>query len=95
MSRQKDRITRKFRKMGMAWAGSSDKYCGANDSFDDQIEGRKTYHVHPDASYPHQNSVMQFDSLKEIEEYLSDRKRALAASEAGDNDTAFRIMSEW
>lgn len=72
MSKQHDRITQRLRKLEMAWAVRSDRFCDANDPLDDQIEGRKTYHIHPNASYPHQLHIVRFDSMREIEEWLKE-----------------------
>ncbi len=71
MSRQKDRITRKLRGLGMDWAISSGKFCGANDPLEDQIRWRQSYHIHPDVAEPRQSYVKRFDSLKAIEEWLA------------------------
>lgn len=72
MSKQHDRITRKLAELGMAWAVRSDKFCDPNDPLEDQMAGRKTYHIHPDAARPHQNDIRRFDSLKEVEEWLEE-----------------------
>ena len=71
MSKQHDRITQKLGEAGAAWAVQSWKYCGANDPYEDQTRGRKTYHINPDASYPNQNHIQRFGSLDEIERWLS------------------------
>lgn len=71
-----ERITRSLKRIGACWAVRSDKFCGADDSLEDRMDGRKTYHIHPDASYPHVNSVEQFDSLREIEEWIAEMKAA-------------------
>ena len=70
-SKQHTRITRKLKKKGMAWAVRSDKYICTNHNCCNVLEGDKpAYHIHPDASYPHQNSIERFASLREIEETL-------------------------
>ena len=71
MSAQKARITKQLEKRGMAWAVRADKFCDPNDPLENCAAGKRTYHIHPDASYPHWNSVERFNSLREIEEWLS------------------------
>jgi len=95
MSRQKTRITEKMRKLGMAWATTDRKHCSPNDSLEDQAAGRKTYHVHPDVSYPHQNHIKRFGSLRELNQYLSDIEAAQEAEARGDRAAAEFIMSVW
>lgn len=69
---QKDRITKKLLERGASWAIRSDKFCDPNDSLEAQAAGKKTYHIHPDASYPHWDSVQRFDSLAAIEDWLDE-----------------------
>lgn len=92
MSKQHDRVTGKLAEQGMAWAVRSDKYCGANDSLEDQIQGRKTYHIHPDAARPYQGEVMQFSSLARLESYLKARE---AANAAESDEAGWDIMQDW
>jgi hypothetical protein len=70
MSQQHDRITRRLDELGMTWATRSDRYCDANDPLEDQIAGRKTYHIHPDRANPRYESILRFTSLREIEAWL-------------------------
>lgn len=74
MSPQHERITRKLTALGAAWAVRSDKYTSPDDSLDDRASGRKTWHVHPDASEPDQRSIRQFDTLAELEAWIQARK---------------------
>jgi len=66
----KRQITEKLIEKGMAWAVRSDKYTDPNDPLEDQVNRRKTWHIHPNASYPHQNDIVRFDTLAEIEEWI-------------------------
>lgn len=66
MSKLHNRVTKSLLEVGACWAVRSDKYCDANDPYEDQLAGVKTYHVHPDQSYPHQDHIIRFRSLKEI-----------------------------
>jgi len=68
MSKQHDRITKELQEQGRAWAVRSDKHI----SPDDEWDAKPTYHVHPNASYPHQSDICRFDSLNEIEEWLNE-----------------------
>lgn len=95
MSKQHDRITKKLGQMGMAWAASIDKYCDPNDPFEDQISGNKTYHIHPDVSYPHTKHAKRFHSLQEIEEYLAAVEKAQRLEAEGRESEAYELMSEW
>jgi hypothetical protein len=72
MTAQKDRITRQLTGLGAAWAITSDKFI----SPDDEFGAMPTYHIHPDASYPHINSIERFDTLREIEEWIKDTRQA-------------------
>ena len=70
-----------LKSIGACWAVSSSKYCGANDGFDAQVEGKKTYHVHPDAACPLQRDITRFDSLKELASWIAACKRAAASDD--------------
>jgi len=80
----KQQITSKFAALGMAWAVRSDKFQDVNDD-------RAYYHVHPDASYPHQNSIKRFDNLEEVAEYVKAREAAANAT----FDEGVRIMERY
>lgn len=67
--------------IGACWAVRSDKFCDANDPYEDQIEGRKTYHVHPDRTEPRQNAIKRFDNLDELWSWIDARKRAAASDD--------------
>jgi hypothetical protein len=73
MSKQRDRISKRLRKAGMAWATSATKHVHPDDPLEDQSAGRKTWHVHPDASYPHTRNVHRFDTLDALEAWLDER----------------------
>lgn len=75
MSARKERITNDLLELGACYAVSSEKTILPNDGYG----ARPSYHVHPDASYPHQNSIERFDTLADLEEYIEVRKRIQAA----------------
>ena len=90
--KKKDRITKGLREIGAAWAVRNDRYCSPNDPLEDQIEGKRTYHVHPDASYPHQDHIVRFRNLDEIAAYIKAREAASAAEDEAEGD---RIMEDF
>jgi excisionase family DNA binding protein len=70
MSERVQQITARLQAIGAAWAVRSDKFCDPNDSLEAQAAGLKTYHVHPDAGFPHWNDVVRFRTLDEIEDWI-------------------------
>lgn len=74
MTAQKDRITRSLSKIGACWAVTMDKCILSDDPLEDQIAGRKTYHIHPDQSEPRQEYIQRFDSLKELEKWIREQR---------------------
>jgi len=85
-------ITQGLKEIGAAWAVRSDKWCSPNDPLDDQIKGIKTYHIHPDRSYPHQNSIKRFYSLAEIAAYIRACKKA---AQATSDEKGMEIMEDF
>lgn len=69
MSKRKERITAKLVRLGAAWAVTQDKYVDPNDPIDDPADQAATYHVHPDASNPHQGDIFRFVTLDALEEW--------------------------
>src|SRR5436305_10846480 len=62
----KQQISQGLRDIGASFAIRSDKFVAVNDP-----QGSKpSYHIHPDASYPHEQEIIHFDSLKDIEEWI-------------------------
>jgi len=90
----KKNLTERMSKLGMAWAGRSDKYVSPDDPMGDQVRGRKTYHVHPDASWPEVTAILRFDTLRELGEYIEAREKADALNAQGDHGGAMRTM-DW
>jgi len=88
MSKQTDRITSKLSALGMAWATSPSKHIHPDDPMQDQIDQRKTWHVHPDASNPQASDVKRFDTLDELEEWIDERTISSIAVEFS-NDALF------
>jgi len=75
-------ITAGLKEIGAAWATSARKYLCTDHNCCNHLTGDKAaYHVHPDASYPHQNSIRKFRSLKEVWSYVQARKASIKASD--------------
>jgi len=74
MSKRKERITDRLRKIGAIWAVRTDKFIDPNDPIEYQMARKATYHIHPNVTYPHQNDIKLFSSLEEIEEWLEELK---------------------
>ena len=70
----KEQITRALQEIGACWAVRTDKFCSKDDPHEDQVAGRKTYHVHPDANWPHQDHILRFASLRAIMAWVSEVK---------------------
>lgn len=73
MTAQKARITAALAEIGAAWAGSRRKYISA-DRECCPPGSSKTYHIHPDRSYPHVSNIIHFSSLKEIEAWIKSKR---------------------
>lgn len=68
----RDRVSKGLEDIGACWAVRSDKYTSPDDGYD----SKPTWHIHPDASYPHNNSIIRFSSLKEILNWITACKEA-------------------
>ena len=84
----KKQITEKLAAVGSAWAMRSDKFVDTNDGYD----ARPTYHIHPDASYPHQAQIKRFNNLAQVKGYAKARE---AAQNAADDSAAYEIMEDF
>ena len=71
-----DQITRALTGIGAGWAYSSAKHISPNDGFG----AKPSYHVHPDSSSPHQDSIVRFYSMQEVMAYVRARKAAARAT---------------
>lgn len=70
MSKRKNQITRKLVRIGAAWAITQDKYVDPGDPIDDPADQMATYHIHPNATDPHQSHILRFGTLDALEEWL-------------------------
>lgn len=87
MSKQKDKITAGLIEIGACWAATSEKCILPNDGYD----ARPSYHIHPDASYPHENDIEKYTSLSQLEGYVDACKRAQNVSD----ENAWDIMQSF
>ena len=85
MSKRQARITEGLLEVGACYATSSAKHVSPNDGFG----AKPSYHIHPDASYPHQDSIETYTSLEELAGYVEARKAAEATSDPAE---AYDIM---
>jgi len=91
----KAQITKKLKEINAAWAMRNNKCVLPEDAQNGST--RPTYHIHPDRSYPHQNSIMRFDTLAEIAEYIEVRKQAIALDDGTEQGhmAAMAVMEEY
>lgn len=59
---KKERVTKRMRAVGAAWATSADRYV----SPDDPPGSGRMYHIHPNAEEPSQGWIMRFRNLDQI-----------------------------
>ena len=92
MSKQRDSIAQKMGEVGAAYAVTTKKTILPNDGFG----ASSKYHVHPDASYPHENAIQRFDTLAEVEAYLDAAIKAQAApGQAQEIWQDYQDMADW
>jgi hypothetical protein len=87
MSERKQQISKKLVESGAAWAVTDRKCILPGDGFG----AKPSYHIHPDASHPHENQIRHFSSLDEIEAYASAK---LEAKKAWDDFKSGKISFE-
>lgn len=66
----KRRVEKKLLASGGTWFLMASKFCDANDPLEHQMSHRKTWHIHPDASYLHGDNIKRFDTLAELNDWL-------------------------
>ena len=71
---RKTQIEQGLSEIGACWAVRADKYV----SPDDEFGAKPSYHVHPDASYPHVRSIKRFESLDMLWSWIQACKRSAA-----------------
>jgi len=96
MTKQKDRITSLLEQIGACWAVTMDKCVLSDDSIEDQMNNRTTYHIHPDQSHPHVNSIQRFTSLKKLEAWIKEQRPAGWRTDKSHwQRTNISLPSEW
>ena len=68
----KQQIEQGLKDIGACWAIRSDKFIDPSDGYD----AAPTYHVHPNAAYPHQDNIRAFKSLRELWSYIQACKQS-------------------
>ena len=86
MSR-KEHITQGLVEIGACYAVTDQKTILPEDGFG----AKPTYHVHPDASYPHQNNIITFNTLDEMGGYV----KAVKSCEGKSQEEAYEIMQDF
>lgn len=72
MSKQKQQISQKLVEAGACWAVTDRKCILPGDGYG----ATPSYHIHPDASYPHENQIRRFSDLETLEAYASAKLEA-------------------
>lgn len=72
MTAQKDRISRQLTALGAAWAVTKDKCVLPDDGFG----AMPSYHIHPDQSHSHQNDIVRFYYLADLEQWIRETRQA-------------------
>ena len=81
MANQKQ-ITAGLKAIGAAWATADYKYACTDYNCCNHLTGNKAaYHVHPDASYLHLQSIRKFYNLKEVWAYVQARQASIKAAD--------------
>lgn len=88
MSKQHDRITQGLVAIGACWAVTSSKTILPNDGYD----AKPTYHIHPDCSYPHEDAIKRFDTLKQLMHWISLAKQATPNDEIVWNGENYELL---
>lgn len=87
----KSRVSKGLREIGACWCVSADKYVCTNSQCCG-MDAKPAYHVHPDCSYPHQDNIMAFYSLRQVWDYIQATKKALNAAT---EEEAWEIMQDF
>ena len=72
---KQQKIGQALQEIGACFAVRNDKFISVNDP----QGSRPAYHVHPDASYPHEREIIRFATLMEIEEWSNCAKACASA----------------
>ena len=91
----KKQVIKKLEELGMAFAGRTDKYTDPSDPFGAQQRGEKTYHIHPDRSYPSVTAIKRFDTLQEILDFCDATEYATNLAKAGEYIAAELVMDNF
>ena len=73
-----------LKDVGAIFAVSTAKYVGANDGYG----AKPSYHIHPDASYPHEKDIERIYSQAQFQDWIKTTK---AAKRAVSQEEAFPL----
>jgi len=91
----KKQVTKRLAELGMAWAIRSDKFTDADDPYGARVRGEKTYHIHPDRSYPSVTAIKRFRTLQEILDFCDATEKASDLARAKQYEAAENVMSDF
>ena len=91
----KAQVIARLDQLGMAFAVRTDKYTDPNDPFGARQRGEKTYHIHPDRSYPSVMTIKRFHTLQEILGFCDATERAAYLAENGEYIAAEQVMDSY
>lgn len=91
----KKRVTKRLEELGMAWATRTDKYTDPSDPYGARVRGEKTYHIHPDRSYPSTTAILRFHTLREILDFCDAQEKATDLVKAGEYQAAENVMDDY
>ncbi len=72
-----EQMVQALKDVGAIFAVSTAKYVGANDGMD----AKPSYHIHPDASYPHEKHIERVYSQKQFQDWIRTMKAAARVSQ--------------
>ena len=91
----KKQVIKRLAELGMAFATRTDKYTDPSDPFGAQQRGEKTYHIHPDRSYPAETAIKRFRTLQEILDFCEATERARDFASHCEYEAAEQVMSDF
>ena len=75
-----DQMAQSLKSVGACFAVSSAKTILPND----RSESKPSYHIHPNSSYPHQDSIERVFSQKQLMDWVRTKKAAMRCEDQAD-----------
>lgn len=75
-----EQMVKALDSVGAIFAVSTAKYISPNDPF----ESKPSYHIHPDASYPHEKHIERVFSQKQFQDWIRTMKAAKRCTDQAD-----------